>query len=640
MSPLTVGGLRMRPSVGGFLVSTILVWIHLAWIHLVSISLVGIAGVPAAFAASEAEDPVSILRQLESKELSAQEARQLVGSALKPEPTARLLLEQRAPLPEIFGQLLMAESSAEISEFLQVVGRETVLGTTERGPPWSDQGLLDLLSTLLIDPRRFVAEAEFRSRVLELLPGSWPVAGSPELRDRLLVDINRLRGVTFDDAERIEVAWGAVPRSSQSRRLARWAEGGFPGEVRSSGTIQASVFSLPSSFFSPVEAEQFLRAVAKAAPERQLLVLGDDPMLRRLLQGPLGSRIHWIETHGRRYSPWIRDPLLLRSVKGGWLFVERPNPQRGREEDAYLGRELLQGLPEALDRLWRHPKIVTAGLPFHNGQVLLTTDTTWIGLHTVELRVLETLQLERVPVASFTTTEGIDRYLAAADRAAEELAELYGRPVRWVHSLPRSGSLRERSLQMGVLGGGAGFDLDSLVTILQSPDGKDHVLIGDLEAGRHLLEGLTSNEWRDLSRSYELDPAQRKLVAGYQTTGRAARLQAFLDEIDTSLRRRGLDIQRLPLLLMPGSARLGSAAEADFLITWANVVVEHREGSVPRAEGFASLLPTGDAEARQKFARAGHELALFPPLVASILGNGGYRCASNHFRRPLMADPK
>jgi len=72
-------------------------------------------------------------------------------------------------------------------------------------------------------------------------------------------------------------------------------------------------------------------------------------------------------------------------------------------------------------------------------------------------------------------------------------------------------------------------------------------------------------------------------------------------------------------------------AGREFLLTWNNVVLETRDGRL-RAEGFSSLLPAGDREARRLFAAAGCRLDLLPALVHSIVLNGGYRCASNHLR--------
>ena len=78
-------------------------------------------------------------------------------------------------------------------------------------------------------------------------------------------------------------------------------------------------------------------------------------------------------------------------------------------------------------------------------------------------------------------------------------------------------------------------------------------------------------------------------------------------------------------------AFLEGLSHGEFFLTWDNVVVETRKDGV-RAEGFASLLPSGDAQARETFQALGVRLDLFPPLVRSVILNGGYRCASNHVR--------
>ena len=82
----------------------------------------------------------------------------------------------------------------------------------------------------------------------------------------------------------------------------------------------------------------------------------------------------------------------------------------------------------------------------------------------------------------------------------------------------------------------------------------------------------------------------------------------------------------------------GDARYPHFLLGWNNVVVETREGGV-RAEGFAALLPSGDRRARAAFRALGVHLDLLPPLVESVVRNGGYRCASNHLRRPAPPRP-
>ena len=110
-------------------------------------------------------------------------------------------------------------------------------------------------------------------------------------------------------------------------------------------------------------------------------------------------------------------------------------------------------------------------------------------------------------------------------------------------------------------------------------------------------------------------------------------LGGFLDLVARQLASSGMAVRRLPLLSVPVAllADRSGLSHAEFLITWNNVVVESAPGKV-RAEGFSYLLPSGDRAARDAFGALGVQLDLFPPLVRSIVLNGGYRCASNHLR--------
>ncbi len=620
----------MRPAVGneiGFVRSRAGAALFLGWISLAACAV--------------ASEPVSTdgveeaLRTLEVGELSTAEVRELLQEVLSPERLASHLVATRKRLPAVFGRLFSEEwGQGEMATYLRALGRAQALELSQFEQPWAEEEVFGLLTTFLVDPDRFVAEKELRQHVLSALPELWPEKASPALRDRLLEDLHRLRRVGFDDVEAIEVAWGAVPRSSRERRI---EAGEVPcGEVRAEGAIEASIFSLPSSFFSPAEAEAFLRGVEERAPGRLLLVLSDGPVRRRLVESSRSPGTFLLETHGRPYTPWVRDPLLPLATEEGWVFVERPNRQTGREADGDLGRELLQGLPAVIDQRLSHPRLVQSAVPFHNGQVLLTEEEVWIGLHTVELRALEILGLERVPVASFATVEGIDRYLSAAEEAAEELTTLYRRPVRWVHDLPRSGAPEQRFRKMRAIGGGAGFDLDSLLTILPRVGASAMALVGDLGTGSDLLRKISEEEWAAFAERYGLEPASRQEVLEGQLAGRSGNLEVYLDHVSTHLTTEGLEVRRVPLLLVPGSASSELAASAGFLVTWVNVVLERTEGR-SRAEGFASGLPTGDTMAEAAFGRGGYELVLFPPLVASVLGNGGYRCASNHLRASSVA---
>lgn len=402
------------------------------------------------------------------------------------------------------------------------------------------------------------------------------------------------------------------------------------GELRfndeAENPLTASIYSLPSQFFSPEEAESFLASVRKIAPDRTLIVLTDLPLRR-------ADNLKLLKSQGRAYSPWPRDPFsLVRSPSGAVRVLVRPNLQPGREEDANLGRELVQRLPDDLDRAWGRVSWAESPVPFHNGQVLLTRDGAWITLHTLEPHILSALKLDSVPVETFTAAAGVGRYVAAAKKAAVELSTLYGRPVRFVHPLESE----TPSALMRRLGGGAGYDLDSIVTLLPRTGGLT-ALVADLDLGRELLAKMTPEDWQALREGYGLEPSGlAETMKAAQTS--AAGLDGFLDLIAAHLAQEGLAVRRLPILSVPVSLlrdREG-LTHSEFLITWNNVVAETRNGRL-RAEGFSSLIPSGDRIARETFAAAGSSLDLFPPLIHSVILNGGYRCASNHVRSEKSA---
>jgi hypothetical protein len=182
------------------------------------------------------------------------------------------------------------------------------------------------------------------------------------------------------------------------------------------------------------------------------------------------------------------------------------------------------------------------------------------------------------------------------------------------------------------IGGGAGYDLDSIVTLL--PGGR--ALVADAAAGRSLLARLPAADWDSLRRGYGLEPAGGALAAALTTAQGSPEMEAlggFLDLVAQQLAASGMTVRRLPILTVPVAllADRSGLSHESFLLTWNNAVVEARKGKV-RAEGFSYLLPTGDQAARDAFAALGAHLDLFPPLVRSIVLNGGYRCASNHLR--------
>lgn len=530
------------------------------------------------------------------------------------------------------------------------VARERAEALARRGGPVTAEEARGVLALALADPERFASDGAYRARVLELLPGVLPDGAPPELRDRLLHELATGPGLTFAQSEALELAWGAAERASGGRE-AELATGrlAFPDELLD--PVAASILSFPSGYLEPENAARLLAALRRAAPERLLVILADLPMREALEDTAAGLEVHWIETYGRPYSPWPRDPFsTARLAGGGLVLVERPAFQGGREGDRWMAREVVQNLPPELDRAWGGPAGVRWGEApffFHNGHVLMVGGSAWSSLHGLERRVLEILGLDRVPVEGFGTPEGIDRYLEAARRAMDEMAAFNGKPVRPVHPLPDTGEIEDRAAVMRAIGGGAGFDLDSLVTFLPRSGGGDGAggprtrltaLVGDLDLGRALLAELTPEDRDSLRATYGFAPPAGELpgaLAAFQSSRRAAGLDAFLELAAEHLAASGIPVRRLPLLLAPVVLLENRASypHEDFVIGWQNAVLGPRAGAL-RAEAFASGIPTGDERARAAYREAGAELVLLPPLVRSVILNGGLRCASNQVRAP------
>jgi hypothetical protein len=445
-----------------------------------------------------------------------------------------------------------------------------------------------LASIAVLDPLRYINDGAFRARMDALLPQT--MSGLPATVARAILDeLTGSASLDFDTFEKAAAATGVIKRTSTSRRVPFDPSLTMPDDI--SAPIEASFFSLSSAYFKPAEVRRFLSAVHAASPKRKIVILGDGAMKKNLPAG-----VTFVDNHSRAFTPWPRDPFIVaRSAKGRVVFLNRPNLQPDREEDRNMVRAIVQE--------WDDPAWTVAPIPFHNGHILLTPSAVWISIHTVEPRALSLLGLDHVPTETFNDAAAIARYLDVVKRAAAELHDFYRRPVRFVHSLDASPDLMQR------LGGGAGIDLDSIVTILPPST----ALVGDITIG--VKDDL----------SIYGDPEK---IRAARNSPKAIALQRFLDVIAEELQRNGMTVRRLPIVVVPASA----AAEdvpSDFLITWNNVVLEKR-----RAEGFASLLPSADAYARKVFEASGYKLVLFPPLLRSIMLNGGYRCASNHIRPP------
>ena len=522
-------------------------------------------------------------------------ARELMP-AFKPEKLEQVLFDDPKQVPIVLralGSALMTKDAVLGSQVTRYLGALATARARRVDRSAKKEGIRDLVAFLIADPIRFRTDRAFRAKVLPRLSGALDASYSNALRTAVLRELNLLE-IDFDANEAIAASWGSLARSSSARRVAFDAKLRMPDDF--SGPIEASIYSINSGFFPTAnEARSFLSAVRAAAPSRRLIVLADDAMAASLE----GIDVDIVPTFSRPYTPWPRDPFTVARGKDGIVLVNRPNRQPEREEDANMVRALVQN---GLDAQW-----TVAPIPFHNGHILLTPDAAWISIHTVEIRALELLGLKRVPVQTFATKAGIEKYLGAARRAATELGALYGKPVRFVHALDADPTLMRR------LGGGGGFDLDSIMTMLPQPDGSVVALVGDVNLGAKVAR---SADWRTARAAYGLTGTP---------TAQPASLGVFLDAVAAHLASSGVKVTRVPLINVPAS--MAKDTPKDFLLTWNNVVLDRY-----RAEGFASLLREGDDLARKAFADAGYELTLFPPLTKSVRHSGGYRCASNHAR--------
>jgi len=165
-------------------------------------------------------------------------------------------------------------------------------------------------------------------------------------------------------------------------------------------------------------------------------------------------------------------------------------------------------------------------------------------------------------------------------------------------------------------------------------DGRIAALVGDAAAGRRILERSSPAELETLRRGFGLEPAGlAAALAAAQSAPRMSLLEEFLDLTARHLAGHGIEVRRLPVLTVPVALLRDRSglSHSEFLLTWNNVVAETRPDGI-HAEGFSYLLPGGDEAAREVFSSLGIQLDLFPPLVRSIVLNGGYRCASNQLR--------
>ena len=227
-------------------------------------------------------------------------------------------------------------------------------------------------------------------------------------------------------------------------------------------------------------------------------------------------------------------------------------------------------------------------MPFHNGQILLARDAAWVSVFTVERRALQILGVNTGPSEGVTTPAGWRAFRDASLRAVRELGALYRKPVRLVHDLPAD--LLPGTIDR--LAGGGGFDLDSLMTVLDRTGAAPRMLVADVARGQTLIADAPAADLARFGAAYGLDggvDAIRAQLIATQQGARARGLARFLDDIASHLQAGGASVERLPLFFVP-----------------------------------VALLAEGE--------RAGYAMDFAPLLPQSVILNGGYRCASQHLR--------
>lgn len=439
----------------------------------------------------------------------------------------------------------------------------------------------------------------------------------------------------FDWLENRLVSWNLVRRETASLKVDLSAVDQI--SPNGSSRIQVTVISAPSGEVSFEEVSNLIEDVTEWDPERRLVVLADGVNYERLDACCSSERVAIRPSFGQGFSAWPRDAMTFaRTRDGSPILLLRPNENRGREFDALMARSLLQ-FGDLEGAAGQPVRWLSSPVPFHNGQILFTPGETWVSLHSLERRALEILDLPEIPVESFSSPSGLETYIGALRQAAGEYEVLFSQAVDLVHPLPSTGSPQEREAAMWRLAGGAGWDLDSLVTILPRVGDLPVTLVGSPVLGSAMLSTLPDGElerWLD-SLGLQVEPsAARAALTG--PFPRRSSLQQFLDVVASHLGGAGHEVVRVPMFVLPSG--LSPALPTDVLVGMHNVVLE-RGVRGPRAEGFRSGLDRLDLEAQAVFRRAGYELRLMQPILHSVLRNAGYRCSSNHLRSTEAVGP-
>lgn len=532
-------------------------------------------------------------------------------------------------------------TTADLLTFLAEAGRARTRRLAAQGPPWSDAAVNEALSLCFVDPARFFGnDLDFQKLVLGHLPATVDPNTHVGFRLRLLHTLRQIPEIDGAAADPIAVGWHLGVRSAQDRRLPD-AEQPLRPDDDGLSSVQAFAFSLPSSMFDPEECRHLLVSIRAAAPNARILALSDADSL--LAFGATHTGIDVVRPWIPGLSPWLRDPMLVaRSPQQDIVLLSRTFPQKNREADREAARQLISTAPAEWEANLGPVRWINKDFPFHGGQLLFTPGTAWISVHSLEQRILSILQVDHIDPAMLHQDDEWTAFVGAADQATKELAALTNLEVRMVHPWPSPPPGMNRESFVQALAGGNDIDLDTLMTLLpQKPN--PTLIIGDTHRARDLGAQIPEEEWlafgKEICSQLEATPLRNEIIAS-QARARPVSIQAFLDLVEAHFARLGFSIAKAPLLMIPTALvtnhpRLASnQPHAWFPLGYANVVIESdNAGPLPlRAHAFSNGLPYLDAIATKAYRDVACRLILHPPLMESLICEGGFRCATQQIR--------
>ena len=529
------------------------------------------------------------------------------------------------------------DERTRILEFLAEAAKARSLRWTAKGAPWSDTAVNEILSLAFIDPDRFFGDdTHFQELILAHLPHTIDPEVPRGLQLRLLQTLAKVSQMRANTLEAIALKGGFAVRESGDRELltnpADW-------EIDDDGLspISSLLFSMPASMFAREDCQGLLDSVQHHSPNTDLLVLTD-------ATGLGGPRTRIATPWMTGLTPWLRDPFLVARDSGNRLtLLSRTLHQSGREADRLTGRQIVSAAPEAWDQALGPVHWSDVSFPFHGGQLLFTPGTVWVSVHSLEWRLLQILETERIDPSQLSSPEGWADFVRAVNQAADELSTLCHREVRFVHPWPTPPPDMSHRDYVDSLAGGNDLDLDTLIAILAHPDGLT-LVVGDIAQGSTIAASTSNPSWNAFAKKTGIDLGANALRNGLiaaQTSKRVIGIQRFIDLVESHFSNQGLSTRRTPLLMVPTAfitrnPRLSANQPHDwFPLGYSNVVIESIPNSEQplRAQVFSTGLPEFDQTAKKTYEEIGCSLILHPPLMESLICEGGFRCATQQVRR-------